>query len=229
MDNLAEVIKQHNLPALAADCLSQLELYCRYLWNWNRRINLTRHDDYEKFVTRDLIDTLQLSSLIPPGQEVLDVGTGGGVPGVVLGILRPDLEIVLSESVAKKANAVDQIVQKLNLPIPVYNCRAEDLLEDLRFDALVARAVGPLAKLCRWLQPCWNHFRCLLAIKGPRWVEERSEARESGLLESVQLRKVHSYPMPGTESESVILKLWASGRDEPFPPLDLGALEGSGA
>jgi 16S rRNA (guanine527-N7)-methyltransferase len=56
----------------------------------------------------------------------------------------------------------------------------------------------------------------MLAIKGPRWVEERSEARQRGLLEGVQLRKAASYPMPGTESESVILKLWHADREEPL-------------
>ena len=216
MDTLTKAIEHYQLPPLAPDRVSELEKYCRQLWSWNRRMNLTRHTDYDKFVARDLADTIQLSALIPPQQEVLDVGTGGGVPGIVLAILRPDLEVVLTESIAKKASAVDQIVGQLKLPIAVHHCRAEELLEALRFDLLVARAVGPLRKICRWLEPSWHQFRCLLAIKGPRWVDERGEARELGLLEKVQLRRVVSYPMPGTESESVILKLWSGDRDEPF-------------
>ena len=56
----------------------------------------------------------------------------------------------------------------------------------------------------------------MLAIKGPRWIEERTEARQRGLLANVQLRKATSYPMPGTESESVILKIWLNSREEPL-------------
>ena len=88
MDTLTKAIEHYQLPPLAPDRVSELEKYCRQLWSWNRRMNLTRHTDYDKFVARDLVDTIQLSALIPPQQEVLDVGTGGGVPGIVLAILR---------------------------------------------------------------------------------------------------------------------------------------------
>ena len=216
MPSLADTIDNYRFEGITPLMQQQLEQYCQLLWSRNRHLNLTRHTDYEKFVSRDLLDSLELSSLIPPSMEVLDVGSGGGVPGIVLSIIRPDLEITLSESVTKKAEALNQIIEKLGLPIPVHNSRAESLLDDLRFDLLVSRAVGPLWKICHWFQSCWHEFRCMLAIKGPRWIEERTEARERGLLEAVQLRKATSYPMPGTESESVILKLWGASREEPL-------------
>ncbi|MFP6750166.1 MAG: 16S rRNA (guanine(527)-N(7))-methyltransferase RsmG [Pirellulaceae bacterium] len=216
MASLSENIVHYQLEGITPPMQQQLEQYCRLLWSRNKHLNLTRHTDYEKFVSRDLLDSLQLSALIPAGQEVLDVGSGGGVPGIVLSILRPDLEITLAESVTKKAEALNQIIEKLGLPIPVHNSRAESLLEDLRFDLLVSRAVGPLWKICYWFQSSWHEFQCILAIKGPRWVEERTEARQRGLLANVQLRKATSYPMPGTESESVILKIWLASREEPL-------------
>ena len=80
-----------------------LEQYCRLLWDWNTKINLTRHTDYQTFVARDLVDSLALAEFLEPGERVLDVGTGGGVPGIVLAIVRPDLAVSLSESVGKKA------------------------------------------------------------------------------------------------------------------------------
>jgi 16S rRNA (guanine527-N7)-methyltransferase len=110
--------------------------------------------------------------------------------------------------VRKKAAAVESIVRQLGLETPVYADRAESVLEDFRYDVLVTRAVGPLWKICTWFKDCWNEFGFLLAIKGPRWVEERAAARERGLLNNVKLRRVASYRMPGTDSESVILKLW---------------------
>jgi 16S rRNA (guanine527-N7)-methyltransferase len=187
--------------------IEQLDQYCRLLWDWNSRLNLTRHTDYDRFVGRDLLDSLQLAQLLDDGAEILDVGTGGGVPGVVLAIIRPDLEVALAESVQKKARVVQRIVRELDLPVAVHEERAEHVLDDLRFDILVARAVGPLWKICKWFHGHWHDFGHLLAIKGPGWIQERSEARQRGVLERIDLRCVASYPMPGTESESVILRL----------------------
>jgi 16S rRNA (guanine527-N7)-methyltransferase len=202
-----ETALRHYQLEVPEAALAPLDRYCRLLWDWNEKLNLTRHTDYDKFVSRDLLDSLELSRLLPPREEILDVGTGGGVPGVVLAILRPDLEVSLSESVGKKARVVEAIVRELDLPVAVHAERAEKILTDLRFDTLVARAVGPLWKMCHWFTPHWQEFGQLLAIKGPRWVEERQAARERRLLAGVELRRVAVYRMPGTDSESVILRL----------------------
>lgn len=207
-DTLRLAIARYNLEVTEAQ-IGQLERYCRLLWEWNDRLNLTRHTTWDKFVARDLIDSFQLSQLLEAGQEVLDVGTGGGVPGIVLAILRDDLDISLCESVQKKARVVEEFVHQLELPCAVHAERAEKLLDDFRYDVLVARAVGPLWKMCKWFQHHWQDFGCLLAVKGPGWVDERAAARERGLLKEVSLRKVVAYPMPGTSSESVILRLEA--------------------
>ncbi len=208
-DLLEQTLSRYEL-SLPRPQIERLAEYCRLVWEWNEKLNLTRHTDWGKFVTRDMIDSLQLSQLLEQGQEVLDVGSGGGVPGVVLAILRPDLDVSLCDSVQKKARVLERIVRQLDLPCAVYAERAEKLLDDLRYDVLVARAVGPLWKICKWFQNRWQEFGCLLAIKGPHWVEERATARERRLLDQVQLRRVAAYRMPGTDSESVILELRAS-------------------
>ncbi len=177
------------------------------MWAWNEKLNLTRHTDYERFVARDVVDSLALEPFLDSGARVLDVGTGGGVPGVVLAIVRPDLEVALCDSVAKKAKAVQEIVQEAKLDIEVYHEPAQEVVAREPFDVLVARAVAPLAKLLRWFAPHWGAFERLLVIKGPAWVDERHEAREAGLLRGVDLRKLTSYPLAGTESESVVLSL----------------------
>lgn len=184
-----------------------LEAYCRLLWEWNEKINLTRHTDFDLFARRDLLDSLKLAEHIAQGEEVLDVGTGGGVPGIVIALLRPDLKISLCDSVGKKAKVVDQIVKQLQLPIPVHPENVQTVLEDLRFDSLVTRAVGSLSQQIGWLSDYWHCFGRLLAIKGPRWIEERGEARHRGLMHGIELRKLGAYTMPSTTSESVILQL----------------------
>jgi 16S rRNA (guanine527-N7)-methyltransferase len=192
----------------------QVDLLDRYrgqLWSWNERLNLTRHTTLEKFVSRDLLDSFELSKLLEQGERVLDVGTGGGVPGVVVAILRPDLSISLCESTQKKARAVESIVTDLGLPIRVYPNRAEEVLEITTFDTLIARALAPLPKILGWLRPHWEAFDRLLLIKGRSWVDERNEARHAGLLTNLELRKAAAYSTPGNDAESVVLSLTSKG------------------
>jgi len=193
--------------ALPADRIALLDEYRRQLWQWNERLNLTRHTTLERFVTRDLVDSLRLADHLPQGQQVLDVGTGGGVPGVILAIVRPDLEVTVCDSVGKKARAVEAIVDALGIPVAAAHSRAEELLEVMHFDTLVARAVAPLAKLVGWLQPYFDAFDRLLVIKGRNWAAERGEARHRGVMGGVALRRVDTYATPGSDAESVILEL----------------------
>ncbi|HJN12561.1 MAG: 16S rRNA (guanine(527)-N(7))-methyltransferase RsmG [Pirellulaceae bacterium] len=195
--------------------VAHLNRYCDLLWDWNTKLNLTRHSDFEKFVGRDLTDSLQLAQLVEPGERVLDVGSGGGVPGIVLAILRPDLQLSLCESVAKKAGALEAMCRDLQLDIPVFPNRVEKVLVNYCYDVVTARAVGSLSKMLKWLEPHWGSFGRLLAFKGPRWVAERGEARHLGFFNKLQLRLAVQYDMPGTDSKSVILKIWPKESQEP--------------
>ncbi len=205
--SLREAAEKCGLSDIPNDRWEVLEAYCRSLWEWNSRMNLTRHTDFDLFARRDLLDSWHLSNLLAPDEEVLDIGTGGGVPGIVVAILRPDVQMTLCDSVGKKARAVEEMVASLGLKIPVYPRHVKGVLEDFSYDSLVVRGVGPLIKICGWLNDHWHQFGRLLAIKGPKWVEERGEARHRGFLKQIELRKAVSYPMPDTQSESVILQL----------------------
>ncbi len=205
-DTLAAALARHSI-ILPPEQVAALDRYCALLWEWNEKINLTRHADYERFVSRDVVDAQRLAGQLAPRERVLDVGSGGGAPGVLLAILRPDLKVSLSESVGKKARALEDIVKRLPLPAAVHHCRAEDVLGAKRFDALTVRAVAPLSKLLTWFKPHWGAFERLLVIKGPAWVEERKDAREAGLMRGFQLRKRDAWPLPGTHSESVLLEI----------------------
>jgi 16S rRNA (guanine527-N7)-methyltransferase len=207
-DSLAATLAKYEIE-LAATQIERLEAYCRLLWEVNESLNLTRHTDYERFVTRDLIDSIQLANLIESEETVLDVGTGGGVPGIVISILRPDVTMTLCDSVAKKARAVAEIISRMELPIPVVHGSVQDILQDHGFHVLIARAVAPLSKLLKWLTPHWGNIGRLLALKGSRWAEERGEARHYGLLKGLQLRRAATYQTPGTDAENVVLKIWS--------------------
>ncbi len=212
-DALADMLSESGIE-LESHQVELLDRYRQLLWSWNEKMNLTRHTTLEKFVGRDVVDSQQLAQLLERNERVLDVGTGGGVPGVVIAILRPDLVVSLCESTGKKARAVEAIVAELGLPATVYACRAEDVLEMTTFDTLVGRAVASLRNLLTWLAPHWTAFDRLLLVKGPSWVEERGEARHRGLLHDLELRKAAVYQARQTGAESVILKLWRPTKDD---------------
>ena len=214
--SLADSLDKHRI-SLPKVQVRKLDEYCRLLWDWNERINLTRHTDYEKFVARDVIDSMSLADCLRTGERVLDVGTGGGVPGIILAILRPDLRMALCDSTGKKALAVSEMVQALRLDIPVHHAKAEALLleKGKRFTTLTIRAVSRLAVLLRNFAPCWSSFDRMLLVKGPKWTAERGEARHYNLLTKLALRCVKTYSTQASESqvsesemvESVILQI----------------------
>ncbi len=192
---------------LPSDQVEKLAAYCRELWDHNSRLNLTRHTDFRTFAERDVLDSVKLASVIQQDERILDFGSGGGVPGIVLGILRPDLDITLAECVAKKAHALDMMTRELELPIDIIDDRAENVVEGEGFSSLTARAVGPLKKMLAWFKNSWSDFDRMLLIKGPRWTDERAESEEAGQLVGIKVECLLSYPMPGRDSESVVLEL----------------------
>jgi 16S rRNA (guanine527-N7)-methyltransferase len=205
-DTLAAALGRAGIE-LPAEQVEQLDRYAHALWDWNEKLNLTRHTTYEKFVTRDVVDSRALEPYLGFGDRVIDVGTGGGVPGIILKILRPDLDLILSETIAKKIKALEDIAVRVGIECRIYHGRAEDLLTTRKAETLVVRAVAPLSKLCTWFQPLQHAFDQMLVIKGPGWVDERHEASQKRLLKKWQLRKLEEWPLPGTESNSVLLQL----------------------
>jgi 16S rRNA (guanine527-N7)-methyltransferase len=206
-DALAAALAEVGI-SLEPEQAALLDRYRAVLWRWNEQLNLTRHTTLEKFVSRDVVDSVELAKHIEPNRRVLDVGSGGGVPGVVMAICRPDLRMSLCESTLKKARVLESMVDELGLNAEVFGCRAEELLQLRTFDMLAARGVAPLPKLLYWLAPHWEAFDELLLIKGKAWIDERAEARHRGLLKGLELRKLADYSMPGVEGgESYILRI----------------------
>ena len=222
-DTLSDALRRHDI-SLSASKVRRLDDYCKLLWDWNVRLNLTRHTDYEKFVSRDLVDVLALAEFLRDGERILDVGTGGGVPGVPLAILRPDLRIELCDSTGKKTMAVSEILREMKLPLPVWHAKVETLLpkreKGERFTTLVVRAVSRLETLLRMVAPHWTLFDRLLLVKGPRWPEERGEARHHNLMNKLALRCLKTYPTKAADDEVIESAILQICRKEHFDNLD---------
>lgn len=127
-------------------------------------------------------------SLIGPGR-VLDVGSGGGLPGIVIALARPDLEVHLMDATRKKAQFLTEVAEELGLNVTVHHGRAEELARSKlagTFDIVTARAVAPLERLVPWCAPYLKPGGTIQAIKGERWAEELAEA--GGAIEARALK-----------------------------------------
>ena len=206
--NLKEALEKYHISLLEKQ-VDMLNSYCEQLWIWNEKLNLTRHTTYDKFVSRDLIDSIRLASHLQKGEHVLDVGSGGGVPGLIVSILRPDVIVELCEATGKKAEALGEIAGALGLDVPVWYSKAEDLVKQRHFHTLTVRAVDKMRKLLQMFSNTWHCYNRILMIKGPRWPEERGEARHYNLINALALRKIDEYSVQsGNESfNSVILQV----------------------
>lgn len=167
---------------LTDSILDQLEEYAALLLDWNTRMNLTAITDPEGIAVRHFADSISLLAAgnLPSGASVIDVGTGAGFPGMVLKILRPDLEVTLLDSLNKRLVFLDALKQRLKTEVTLLHLRAEEggrrpALRD-RFDFATARAVASLPVLCEWCLPYVKAGGCFAAMKGPEAGEEAKKA-----------------------------------------------------
>lgn len=128
---------------------------------------------------RHVVESVALARMLPTGPAaLLDVGSGGGFPGMVIAIVRPDLKVTLLDSTRKKTDFLTETARSLALEIEVINARAEEALADRggAFDLVTARAVAPLDRLVGWTVPFLRPGGLCYAVKGERWAEEIEEA-----------------------------------------------------
>jgi 16S rRNA (guanine527-N7)-methyltransferase len=136
---------------------------------------------------RHLLNCVAMAELLPPNARVVDVGSGAGLPGIVLAVARPDLSIILVEPLARRTAFLSEVVMTLGLTrTTVVRARAEECVPGRgrppRFapaDVVTARAVAPLDRLAAWCLPLAAEGGCVLALKGESAVEEIEASRRA--------------------------------------------------
>ena len=155
---LKNYIPEHAEP-LSEEQYAQLERYAELLVEWNEKMNLTAITDPEGIAVKHFLDCLAYlkRANIPEGARVADVGTGAGFPGVVLKIARPDIKLVLIDSLQKRLNFLDTVLNEIGVKATLVHARAEDAGHDKKlresFDFVTARAVANLAVLSEYCIP----------------------------------------------------------------------------
>jgi 16S rRNA (guanine527-N7)-methyltransferase len=168
--------------------------------------NLLSPRGLEELESRHFPEALDFAASLPAGPRVLDIGSGGGLPGLVIAIARPDLEVHLLEATGKKAHFLSEAALDMGVPVTVHHGRAEELATGAlagSFDLVTARAVAPLDRLAPWSSPYLRAGGQLHAIKGERWGEELEVARPQ--LQRHGLRVLSTPPEEGSGGPRVVV------------------------
>jgi 16S rRNA (guanine527-N7)-methyltransferase len=170
-------------PSLTAQQLQQFNRLPELYNFWNNQINVISRKDIEQLYERHVLHSLGIAKVIPflPGESVLDVGTGGGFPGIPLAILFPETQFHLVDSIGKKIKVVQEIAKALGLKnVKASHQRAEQINE--KFDFVVSRAVTRLNEFYPWVQDKFNKQsknaipNGILYLKGGDLIEEIAES-----------------------------------------------------
>jgi 16S rRNA (guanine527-N7)-methyltransferase len=185
--------------------LARLVAHLDLLDEWNARMNLTAIRDRPSQLTKHLLDSLTVQPYLR-GERIADVGSGAGFPGIPLAIVEPHRQFTLIESTGKKCRFLEHVRDALELKnVAVVQSRAESYKPDMRFDRVLARAVGPVAELVKVAGPLVVGGGRLLAMKG-RYPEPELAAR----LDGWKVAAVHPLSVPGLGEERHLVELCRS-------------------
>ena len=187
-------------------------LFLDELLRWNQRVNLTSIRNRDEAIEKHLLDSLALLPHVVAGDTLLDMGSGGGLPGIPLAIARPELIVTSVDSIGKKINFQKHIKRKLQLEnLHPLQARLEDLDQvfapDRRFSRVVARAFSSLEQICCLALPWLAVEGRLLVMKGPEGQEELRAMGEGLAVAGFALENSWQYRLPFSASERQLILL----------------------
>lgn len=191
----------------------KFDLYRDLVLEKNKYLNLTAITDKEDFDQRNIQDSLKVLEFhtFKEGEKVLDLGTGGGLPGIPLAIARPDLHFTLVDARRKKIRFLEELIRELKLTnVSVIATRAEELGRDKahreQYDALVTRALAPLRVLLEYSIPLLKVEGKLFAFKGPKAPAELNESANALHRLHAQYIQTFHYPLADAQHQLLVFE-----------------------
>jgi len=169
--------------------------------DWNQKINVVSRKDMDSFMLHHVLHSLAITKYIrfQPGSRVLDLGTGGGFPGIPLSIFFPDVHFHLVDSIGKKIKVVEGVKEALRLPnVTSQHARVEEVKG--QFDFVVSRAVAPLSELLMWTKGKYSGEQRnalpngLICLKGGDLKEEIAQVKSQYIVEEYKISNDFSDP-----------------------------------
>ncbi|MYN27701.1 16S rRNA (guanine(527)-N(7))-methyltransferase RsmG [Duganella levis] len=210
---VADVLKQgiKQLPLqLSEEQVEKLLDYLALLNKWNSVYNLTSVRDPMEMVKLHLLDSLTAVSAFAGAANVLDVGAGGGLPGMVLAISRPDMKVSMIDTVHKKTAFLNQVKAELELGnVTVYTKKVQELEVKTKFDVITSRAFADLSDFVNWSGHLLAEGGQFIALKGTAPAEERER-----LPAPWKVQKLEPLAVPGLDAERHLVFIQADENAE---------------
>lgn len=167
-----------------------------YILEWNEKINVTAIRDSKEFMIKNIEDSLELSKLpeYAAAEEIMDMGTGGGFPGLPLAMTSPEKNFLLVDSIGKKLKVIDDVCGRLGIKnVKTLHQRAEDLNKNKKFDLVTSRAVANLSTLSEYCLPFVKIGGYFIAFKTEDSLEEIEAAKKAIDILGGKIEKIVKY------------------------------------
>ena len=197
--------------------ISQFDKYYELLLDWNSKMNLTAITEFDevcKLHFTDSVSAAKYFDFTKDNLSLIDVGTGAGFPGIVLKIVFPNLNVTLLDSLQKRLNFLDTVIDELGLndegSIKTIHGRAEDHSDSKKgqlrekFDIAVSRAVARFSTLCEYDLPYVKEGGCFIAYKGDKGSEEIAEAKNAIFLLGGKVNLIEEFNLPNSDIKRTI-------------------------
>lgn len=211
--------------SVSAQAVERLELYMDLLIHWNRKMNLTTITDREQIILKHFLDSLMLVKFEElKGKRLIDIGTGAGLPGFILGAYENSLNVTLMDSRMKKIAFLNEVIHKMDLTnIKTLSARAEDKAGEpnLResFDIATSRAVAKLSALCEYALPYVAIGGIFAAYKSGEYHKELDEAKTAVDILGGKVERVEEFKLGEDDelSRSIIFIRKLSHTPQKYP------------
>lgn len=184
--------------------LQKFYQYMNLLIEWNEKINLTAIVEPKEIILKHFMDSLTIIKHIEQNKTVIDIGTGAGFPGIPIKIMREDLKITLLDSLNKRINFLDEVIQKLELKnITSVHARIEEYAKNKqyreKYDIVTSRAVANLTTLSEYMLPMVAVKGMAICMKGSEVNEEILKSKNSIKLLGGEISKIEEFTLPKSD------------------------------
>lgn len=202
--------------------IEKLYKYMIGIIEWNDKVNVTAITEEKLFIVKHFIDSLLINHYLQGKERIIDIGTGGGFPGIPLKILNPNKKFTLIDSVNKKLNVIRDLSEKIELKnLEVIHARAEDLASKKeyreKYDVATTRAVSNLSTILEYMLPFIKVGGIAICMKGPNYKEELDEAKKAIEILGGKFEHIETFNLEGEMERNILVIKKVKNTPNKFP------------